>query len=140
MRWRVRVSSRTTVPVVVPGGEHPTVGTERQRQQWIPVSLHHADRSRPAHQRRKQVATRGDGVIELAPRLCEQEAPVQPVVDEGLGAEALRVRGPSGVARTVALAQRQHSRDHGGDEQHACTGEQYAQPPVGAELGAAFAL
>ena len=102
--------------------------------------MHHADRSRPAHQRREQVAASGDGVIELAPRLREQQAPIQAVVDERLRAQALRIRGPSGVARTAALAQRKHARDHGGDEQEADAGEQHPQAPVGAELRAAFAL
>src|SRR6185312_8257517 len=96
-------------PVVVPGGEYPAAGAQRQRDERISVSLHHADRSRPAHQRRQQVAASGGGVIELAPRLCEQQAPVELVVDEGLGAEALRIRGPSGVARMVALAQRENA-------------------------------
>ena len=45
-----------------------------------------------------------------------------------------------GIARTAALAQCKHSRDDGGDEQQADTGEQHAQPPVGTELLAAFVL
>ena len=93
-----------------------------------------------AHQRGQQVAAGGDGVIELTPGLCQQQAPLEPVVDQRLRAEALRVRGPRGVARAVARAQCQHARDHGGDEQQADAAEQHAQPPVGPELRAAFAL
>ena len=102
--------------------------------------MHHADRGRAADQRRQQVAARRDGVIDLAAGLCEQQAALEPVVDQRLGAEALGVGGPSGVARVVALPEGEQPRHHRGREQHAGAGKQRAQAADGPQLRAAFAV
>ncbi len=97
-------------PALAAGGEHPPVGAQRQRVERVPVALHHADRAGRADERRQEMAAGDRGVVEHAAGLGEQEAPVEPVVDQRLRAEPLGVGGPGGVARVVALPERQQAR------------------------------
>ena len=90
-------------PALAAGGEHPPVGAQCQRVERVPAALHHAERAGRADERRQEMAAGDRGVVEHAAGLGEQEAPVEPVVDQRLSAEPLGVGGPGGVARVVAL-------------------------------------
>ena len=127
-------------PVEAPDGEDPAVGAQRHAGGPGLGALHHAHRTRVAHERREQVAARRDGVVDHAPRLCEQQAALQAVLDEGLGAEALRVRDPGGVARIAVLPQREQTGDHREHEQDAGSGEQRPEAAVGAALAVGVVL
>ena len=136
-RPRVEAQER---PALAAGGEHPPVGAHRQRVERVPAALHHAERAGRADERRQEMAAGDRSVVELAAGLGEQEAPVEPVVDQRLSAEPLCVGGPQGVARVAALPEREHAGDGRGHEQHPGGGEQGAQAAVGPQLRPALAL